>query len=81
MCNSTMHEVSRNVRGPIFDSMLSAYSLRDSSLRPTWKQCVKCSDMVDSHVKCLYCFFFLLEDEEGKNLFISISDEDEDVNI
>ena len=79
MCNSTMHEVSRNVWVPIFYSMRSAYSLCDSSLRPTWKQCVKCSDMVDSHVKCLYCFCFLLEDEEGKNLLISISDED--VNI
>jgi len=45
-------------------------------LRPTRKECVRCSDMVESHVKCLYCFVFLLEDEEGNNIFIFVNDED-----
>jgi len=45
------------------------------TLRATRKECVKCSDLVDSYVKCFYCFYFLLEDAEGKNLLISISED------
>lgn len=32
--------------------------------------------MVTSTVKCLYRFFFRLEDEEGKQLVISVADEE-----
>jgi hypothetical protein len=65
--------------GHNFDCTTLTHSSRYSSLRATRKECVKCSDLVDSYVKCLYCFFFLLEDADGKNLLISISDEE--VNI
>jgi hypothetical protein len=31
--------------------------------------------MIDSHVKCRYIFYFLLEDEEDKDILVSIEDE------
>jgi len=46
------------------------------SLRPNHRECVKCCDMVTSTIKCLYRFFFRLEDEEGKELVVSVTDEE-----
>jgi len=75
MYNFAMHEVSGNV-WQIFEYMTSDSLIASCSLPATRKGCVKCSDMVDNNVKCLYCFVFLLEDEEGNNLLVSISGEE-----
>lgn len=54
----------------------SQLTLRPSSLRVNHRECVKCCDMVNSTVKCLYRFFFRFEDEEGNELTVSVAHQD-----
>jgi hypothetical protein len=70
-----MHAMRRRVRDISYIRNLR-HSTLSSSLRASRKECVKCCDMVTSTVKCLYRFFFRLEDEEGKEVVVSVADEE-----
>ncbi|KZP21160.1 hypothetical protein FIBSPDRAFT_519794 [Athelia psychrophila] len=46
----------------------------DKRIDDQYKECRACLD-VDSTVKHLFCFFFLMEDDDGRELLVSVSDE------
>ncbi|KAG2350098.1 hypothetical protein BDR05DRAFT_955959 [Suillus weaverae] len=43
----------------------------NTNLRRSWKRCVNCDDMLDTHCKWFYTLLFILEDDEGDNITIS----------
>ncbi|KAG2363432.1 hypothetical protein BDR07DRAFT_1404363 [Suillus spraguei] len=45
-------------------------------LRRTWKRCVDCDDMLDTHCKWFYKLLFQLEDDEGNDIMVSASNKE-----
>ncbi|KAG0701774.1 hypothetical protein DFH29DRAFT_852292 [Suillus ampliporus] len=42
-----------------------------TKLRPTWKRCVDCDDMLNTHCKWFHGLHFQLEDDEGSDIIVS----------
>jgi hypothetical protein len=74
VCPNTFTFVARVTDFHPFDLNQATY-LRctkcNTNLRRTWKRCVDCDDMLDTHSKWFYDLLLLLEDDEGNNIMVS----------
>ena len=44
-------------------------------LRPGWKRCIDCDDMLETHCEWRYGLLFRLEDDEGCHVVVSVEEE------
>ncbi|KAG2064706.1 hypothetical protein BDR04DRAFT_1034609 [Suillus decipiens] len=75
VCPNTFTVVARVSDFYPFDLNKATY-LRCMNLQRTWKRCVDCDDMLDTHCKWFYNLLFLLEDDEGNDIMVSASNKE-----